>query len=70
MSSLNENIEMFYNKRMMDDVIADLALIFYVYNKNKKVINILTGYRKRRPFRSIYIMSDSDNDDKIQNMIF
>jgi hypothetical protein len=69
MSLLNENIEMFYNKRMMDDVIADLALIFYVYNKNKKVINILTGYRKRRPFRNIY-MSDDDNEDKIQNMIF
>lgn len=66
MSSINENLEMFYNKRMMDDVIADLALIFYVYNKNKKVINIMVGYRKRLPFRSIYIMSD--DDDKTQDM--
>ena len=62
-SKIEEMIKTNFNKRLYDDVIADLALIFYVYNRNKTVINILTGFRKRLPYRSIYIMSDDDEND-------
>lgn len=57
---IEEMIKTNFNKRLFDDVIADLGLLFYVYNRHKKVISILTGFRKRLPYRNIYIMSDDD----------
>ena len=58
---IEEMIKTNFNKRLYDDVIADLALLFYVYNRHKKVLGILHGFRKRLPYRNIYIMSDDEN---------
>lgn len=59
-NKIEEMIKTNFNKRLFDDVIADLGLLFYVYNRHKKVLSILHGYRKRVPYRNIYIMSDDD----------
>lgn len=57
-SKIEEIIKTNFNKRLFDDVIADLALLFYVYNKHKKVLGILHGYKKRIPYRNIYMTDD------------
>ena len=63
-NKIEEIIKRDFYKRLYDNVVADLALIFYVYNRNKKVLGILHGFRKRLPYRNIYIMSDDEMDSK------
>jgi hypothetical protein len=59
-SKIEEIIKMNFNKRLYDNVVADLELIFYVYKRNKKVFSIIHGFRKRLPYRNIYIMCDDE----------
>lgn len=66
-NKVEELIKKNFNKRLYDDVISDLNLIFYVYNRNKKVLSILHGFRKRLPYRSIYIMSDDEDDRRCKS---
>ena len=57
-NKIEEMIKTNFNKRLFDDVIADLGLLFYVYNRHKRVISILIGYKKRIPYRNIYMSDD------------